>query len=135
VVYYFSCIQRLRKEVPLMVGMTTSGLPSLCLFCSTLAPSGLRQPVKSACPYCSLRTVVAAYRHMYEENLETSRGNRKEVAGEGTVTTRGRCCGDRTAGLLPWPRYSDMRDFTTELRSPIIGSVYSRNKRGKLPQL
>lgn len=33
--------------------------------------------------------------------------------------------------FLQWPRYSDMRDFTTKLRSITIGSVYSRNEREK----
>lgn len=33
--------------------------------------------------------------------------------------------------FLPWPRYSDLLDFTIKLRSTTIGSVYSRNEREK----
>jgi len=33
--------------------------------------------------------------------------------------------------FLPLPQYSDMRDFTTKLRSTAIGSVDSRNERAK----
>jgi hypothetical protein len=75
--------------------------------------------------------VVAAYRHTYEQNLETSRGKCKGVAEEGTVNTRGRYCGIEPQNFLPCPRYSDVRDFTTNLRSTAVGNVYSSNERKK----
>jgi hypothetical protein len=72
--------------------------------------------------------VVAAYRHTYEQNLETSGRKCKGVEKE-LLLLEEDVVGIEPQDFLPWPRYSDTRDFTAKLRSTTIGSLYSRNER------
>ena len=75
--------------------------------------------------------VVSAYRHTYEQILETFGGKCKELLEKKLLLPEEDVVGIEPQDVLPCPRYSDMRDFMTKLRNTTIGSVYSRNEREK----
>jgi hypothetical protein len=58
-------------------------------------------------------------------------GNVRELPEKELLLLEEDVVGIEPQDFLPWPRYSDTRDFTNKLRSTVIGSVYSRNEREK----